>query len=424
MAEKVDEPYVVCVDDESGILRSIKRLLHAKPYKLISFESVGDALNFMSTQEVALVVSDMKMPGVSGADFLAEVAKQFPQTYRIAMSGYSDLENTIAAINKGRIHRFIQKPWENEDFVSMLDECLNLALKDKKLARLQSLVEQQNQQLSELNKSLEEKVALRTKQIKAALNNITFNQHALEKVLYNTINLHPNIDGEFGIKVQKLNKKLCKLLELKEDHTKPIVLAGLLVDMGLMTIEEPLFEKPFLELNYEQQKAFMQQVEHISLILSQAQHLQPVAQILMQQFEQVKGNGYPSNLSDTEICIGAKIIAITRDFCRYSEGRMTSQRWERDAIIVEMKKSAGIKYDADIFKVFEVNRERILREEETNVLLSKQLEAGMTLLQDLFTPNHVLLLSEGHVFSESTIKKLQQFEQSQGVELRLSVAQK
>jgi response regulator RpfG family c-di-GMP phosphodiesterase len=115
---------VLCVDDELNILKSLKRLLRKQNYQLLLAESAVTALEIMQQQDVNLIMSDMKMPAMSGAQLLEKVSTSYPNTYRILLTGYSDQESTVNAVNKGQIHRFLQKPWDNNEITRAIEEGL------------------------------------------------------------------------------------------------------------------------------------------------------------------------------------------------------------------------------------------------------------------------------------------------------------
>ncbi|MFT5839092.1 MAG: response regulator RpfG family c-di-GMP phosphodiesterase [Flavobacteriales bacterium] len=115
---------VLCVDDELNILKSMKRMLYKQDYQLLLAQSGAQALALMQQHDVHLIISDMKMPGMSGAQLLEEVAKFYTNTYRILLTGYADIESTVDAFNKGKIHCLLQKPWDNKEIINAIEEGL------------------------------------------------------------------------------------------------------------------------------------------------------------------------------------------------------------------------------------------------------------------------------------------------------------
>ncbi|MFT4810246.1 MAG: response regulator RpfG family c-di-GMP phosphodiesterase [Glaciecola sp.] len=115
---------VLCVDDELDIIHAMKRLLRKQNYNLLFASSGEKALEIMRQNNVDLIISDMRMPAMSGAELLEKVATSYPNSYRILLTGYTDMESTVSATNKGKILKYIQKPWDNDELISSIEEGL------------------------------------------------------------------------------------------------------------------------------------------------------------------------------------------------------------------------------------------------------------------------------------------------------------
>lgn len=411
---------ILCVDDELNILKSMKRLLYKQDYQLLLAESGAKALELMQEHDVHLIISDMKMPAMSGAQLLESVATSHPDTYRILLTGYSDMESTIDAVNKGKIHRYLQKPWENEEIISAIEEGLEKVRLKHENINLQKLIRKQNNILKELNQNLEDKVQLRTKQINLAIHRIERNNNATQKVLYNLISINPNLSGSFANSVSLLSKRIAENLSLPKEEVKDIAYAALLCEIGLLGLDTAIYSKPFSELNYNQQKEYLDQINMAQLILAPAVHLQGVSDIITCQFEHHNGTG-PNQLADPQIPIGAKIISVARDYWRYCLGRITPEKMDDIEVRLEMKKFLGTRYDPDVLAILLNNPDIVSDEFIEKPIPAHALEPGMVLKYNILTDAHILVLPEGHVFSESTIGKLLQFEKSQPKPLSLII---
>ena len=411
---------VLCVDDEVNILKSMKRLLYKQNYQLLLADSGAKALKLMEQHEVHLIISDMKMPAMSGAELLEKVAISWPDTHRVLLTGYSDMESTIDAVNKGKIHRYLQKPWNNEEVIKTVEEGLERVRLKNENINLQRLVKKQNQLLKGMNQSLEEKVKLRTKQIVFAMKKIERNNNATQKVLYNLISINPNLNGGFANSVSLLAKRIAEKLSLSKQQVNDIAYASLLCEIGLLGLDTALYSKPYKELSYNQQQEYVEQIKIAKLVLAPATHLLDVSDIISYQFEYLNGSG-PNELSDTQIPIGAKILMVARDYWRYAMGRITSEKMDDTAIFLEMKKFLGTRYDQKILDVLLNNDDVISDQFIENTITTQALKPGMILKYSLLTDTHILLLPEGHIFSEGTILKLVQFEKKQADPLSLIV---
>ncbi len=404
---------VLFVDDEPNILRAIKRALFTMDITLLLADSGAKALELMSNHEVHVVISDMKMPQMSGAELLEQVAINYPDTFRVVLTGYADIESTIKAVNQGKIHRYLQKPWDNQELISVVEEGLERVKLKAENTRLQKLTRLQNRKLRDVNASLEQVVQKRTRQIKAALNKIEKHNLAMEQVLFNVISINPKINGKFAIEVSELASKLARIARLEKDEIKQVRYAGLICELGLLGLETEDFKAPFSKLKYQQQQNYLSQTKQAALILAPAHELHQVSDIIEFQFEHYNGSGLYNKVAK-EIPAGARILAIARDYWRLVTGRMSGVEMSPRDAKLEMKKHRNTRYDGEFLDLLleaeDVTTSKLL----STSLKATQLKAGMVLAQNLYNDSHILILPEGHVFSDATIQKLVHFEEERG----------
>ena len=400
---------VLCVDDEQNILRAIKRALFSLDVDLTLVDSGEKALAVMKEKPIHVVISDMKMPGMTGAELLEQVAAHYPDTFRVVLTGFADIDATIKAVNQGRIHRYLQKPWDNQELINTIEEGLErIKLKDEN-TRLQKLTKLQNAKLKEVNNSLEQVVQKRTKQIKAALRRIEQRNAALEQVLFNVISINPDIDGKFAIEVSELATKLANLLECSKEETNVIRYACLIGEFGLLGLKPEHYRPAFNKLSYQQQKNYLSQTKLAKTILAPAEHLREVSDILEYQFEYYNGAGL-YKLVATQIPIGARILAVARDYWRMVSGRITGQPMTPIEARVELKKHRNTRYDGNVLDILLNTKDIDKPSYIENRLSTEELKPGMVLSKNLYNESHILLLPEGHVFTDATIAKLAQYE--------------
>ena len=110
---------ILVVDDEVEIVRSLQRVLRGD-FTVERAQSGEEALSKLASFQPDVVISDFRMPGMSGAELLLKVKERFPLCIRIILSGYADLESVLASVNEGEICRFIKKPWNNDQLIGTL----------------------------------------------------------------------------------------------------------------------------------------------------------------------------------------------------------------------------------------------------------------------------------------------------------------
>jgi len=155
---------LLLVDDEENILSSLKRLLRRDGYTIITACGAAEGLKRLAEGEVDVIVSDQRMPGMTGVEFLRRAKELYPDSIRMVLSGYTELQSIIDAVNEGAIYKFLTKPWDDERLRGHVAE----AFRQKDMAdenrRLASQVESANADYVELNARLEHVVAQQREQ--------------------------------------------------------------------------------------------------------------------------------------------------------------------------------------------------------------------------------------------------------------------
>ncbi len=153
---------VLCVDDEQNILSALKRILRKEGYQLLTASSGVEGLEILKENDVHLVMSDQRMPQMSGTEFLARVKEEYPDTIRIILTGYTDVDSITESINRGHIYKFFLKPWNDQNLKLEIKKALEQYDLVQANKRLHETVLEQNEELKEINENLEMLVKERT----------------------------------------------------------------------------------------------------------------------------------------------------------------------------------------------------------------------------------------------------------------------
>lgn len=143
---------VLIVDDQAAIRGVLQTALTREGYRVLSAPSAEAALKVLESEAVDVVISDEKMPGMSGTQFLAIVRQRYPDTIRIILTGYASLDTAIRAINEGEIYRFFTKPCNIVDLGVTLRQGLQQRDLRRENLRLQRLVNRQASTLDALER--------------------------------------------------------------------------------------------------------------------------------------------------------------------------------------------------------------------------------------------------------------------------------
>ncbi len=161
---------ILLVDDEKCVLESLYRGLKKEPYDIICAESAQEALDILEAQDVSVILSDVKMPGMNGIEFLKAASDKSPYSVKMLLSGYSEVDLIVDAINTANLWRYVPKPWNNEDLIMAISNGIEYFELREERRELIIKLEKKNQELAELNNNLEEKVNQRTALINSHVN--------------------------------------------------------------------------------------------------------------------------------------------------------------------------------------------------------------------------------------------------------------
>ncbi|KAH0533573.1 hypothetical protein GP486_008988, partial [Trichoglossum hirsutum] len=125
--------------------------MRGEGYKILVADSGKQGLELLATHPVGVIISDQRMPEMTGVEFLRRVKRLYPDTVRIVLSGYTDLKSITDAINEGSIYRFLTKPWEDEHLLSNVREAFQRYELRRENSRLGLELKQANEELSAIN---------------------------------------------------------------------------------------------------------------------------------------------------------------------------------------------------------------------------------------------------------------------------------
>jgi response regulator RpfG family c-di-GMP phosphodiesterase len=413
---------VLCVDDEANILNALRRLLRPHGYNVITAGSGAEGLERLAQTPVDLVLSDMRMPGMDGAQFLEQVKARSPDTARILLTGYADLTSTVAAINKAEIYRYISKPWDDAVVLGVVRDAM-----ERK--RLERLLHRRNEELAALNATLEEKVQARTAELASALADLERAHDALKKsfvtsvkVFSNLIELREGATSGHSRRVADLARRLAQRLALSAAEVQDVTLAGLLHGIGELGSSESLLRRSFNTLNAEERAVIVKQPVRAQAALIALEQLRGAATIIRSYRERYDGRGYPDGLSGFAIPLGARVLAVAHDYEAALDGFVTGAAVSRTQAGELLVQSSGKRYDPAVVDALShvLGVAGVVPVSE-RAIPAGALEPGMILTRDLMTDDGILLLSKDHALDAHLIEQVRRYHTREGDELRVYV---
>lgn len=420
---------VLCVDDEPNILSSLRRLFRANGYRVLTAEGGALGLEVLEKEAVDLVISDMRMPEMDGARFLAQVRARWPDTLRILLTGYSDIQSIQDAINCGEIYRYITKPWEDSDMLLLVRHALERRQLEIDKQRLEALALAQNEELKALNQSLEAKVEARTKLLKveheatvAANNKLKTNFVTTIKIFSTMIELRAHNPPGHARQVADLARQLSIKLELDTKESQDVFIAALLHDIGKIGFKDDMLSTPLTMLTGDSLGLFRKHPIRAAELLMPLEELRGSALILRAQLERFDGNGFPDGLAGLAIPLGARILSLAVDYYNLQQGGMVQRHLRADEAKSLILDASGKRYDPNVVAAFRQIMDGGPGAAEAGVeVLSGELLPGMVLARDLISRDGLMLLTADHTLDARMIQQVQDFESKSGGRLSIWV---
>lgn len=173
---------LLIVDDEINIISSLSRLLRRDGYKIYKANSAKEGMDVLADNDVGVIISDQRMPETTGTEFLNNVKELYPDTVRIVLSGYTDLNTITEAINQGYIYKFLTKPWDDDLIRKNILEAFDHYELKQENVRLNKDLKIAYDDLAKLNSDLEKRVILKTKELTLNIKALQFSQYILENL--------------------------------------------------------------------------------------------------------------------------------------------------------------------------------------------------------------------------------------------------
>ena len=332
----VSVPTVLMVDDEPSVLSALRRVFRAQGIQTLQATSGAEGLVLLASNRVDLVVSDMRMPEMDGARFLERVKEHDRSIVRILLTGYADMSSTVAAINKGAIHRFIAKPWDDNELVLAVREALVRRGLEQKNAELTELTKRQNEQLREANQTLESRVEARTVELQQINGMLDAAYEDLNNTFVHAVNVFSSLlemrGGQSGHsrRVAEISRETAKRLGMSEREIRDVYLAALVHDIGTIGFPDAMLGKAISAFTADEHQRYRRHTIDGETALMAMTQLQAVARIVRQHHERPDGKGFPDGLTGPDIVPGARIVAAASGLDDLLQGNMGQQRYSME----------------------------------------------------------------------------------------------
>lgn len=306
---------ILCVDDETANTRLLERLFRDS-YEVFTASSGAEALELLSLHDVAVIISDQRMPGLAGIDFLKQAAEMRPQTVRIMLTGYTDAGTLVEAINSGVVYKYVTKPWVNEELAATVKR----ALQHYETMKAQRRLQLHNERLQESLKSTRD---------------------AFIEVLMQRLDAKDPNARAHAERVRSIAISVAEAMGIDRAEIEKLALAAYLHETPLTGLADE-GRSDFEDRDYR----FIESCFEGGLeLFERVKDLNEVASILRYQFEHFDGSGQPRGFSHEQIPLNSRILSVANAFDNLTKA---ARRMSPDEALQVIAAKAGRHYDPDV----------------------------------------------------------------------------
>lgn len=309
---------LLCVDDEPDIVDNLFRTFR-KGYTVLTATSGEEALELLKAQPVDLIISDQRMPGLTGDEVLKAARTLQPEAIRILLTGYSDLESLVKCVNEAGIYKYITKPWEPEHLKLTVTRAIE-------------------------HLDVERRLRMAADQLKDAYHDaVTMLSIACEGKDEDT-GFHVN-------RVQHFTEALAIEMGMGAEEARHMGLMSILHDIGKLNIPDAILKKP-AKLDPDEWAVMQTHAEHGVRILGDNPFYAIAREISRCHHENWDGSGYPNRLSQEAIPLSGRIVKVADVFDALTSRRPYKEPWPVERALGLLREESGKQFDPKVVEAF------------------------------------------------------------------------
>ncbi|MFL6257544.1 MAG: HD domain-containing phosphohydrolase [Pyrinomonadaceae bacterium] len=316
---------ILIVDDEPANLRLLERLFR-RDYSVLTALSGQEALQLLGQHDVALLITDQRMPGMTGIELLKQIADTRPHMVRMILTGYTDMCALVEAINCGQVYRYVTKPWDNDDLRLTVARALEHYETNKSHHELEVANKRLSLRLREMTRGFVRAIA-------DAL-------EARDPFVYGHARRVGGYAGAIG-----------RRMHLSVQVLEQLSLAALLHDVGKIGTPDSVLLKPSA-LTGEEQTVVQLHSERGARMLAGVPEMEEVAAAVRHHHENYDGTGYPEGLAGEQIPVASRIIRVADAYDAMTSPRPFRDALSHEAAVGELIKKTGTLFDPEVVRAF------------------------------------------------------------------------
>lgn len=419
---RISEPRsrnLLVLDDDEIVLLAMRETLEREGYQVAAFNSPREAIAAVSENRYSAIISDHRMPEMTGLEFLDICKQTQPNASRILITGVLTLNTVVEAVNKGEIFRFLAKPWIREELLATVENAVQRYALVETNEKLQADTLDLNEKLVTTNSALEEKVAQlqeKAAQLDEANQALARNfGHSLE-ICFRLIEAFHPILGQQTKAVVSICSEIAKSDLLDPHDAETLRVASWLFNLGRIGLPRDLVSKSINDgqsLTESEETLMRHYPVYGQTLASFVENLNEVGLAIRHHRERFDGLGYPDKLSRESIPMTARHLAVAVGFVECN--------LPRDQALEFIIRESGKAYHPEAVRLFMKSSNLTNLPKKVREITLSELEPGMVLAKGIYSPSGLLLIPEEKRLTGGLISKIKEHDFANPITQRLMV---
>jgi putative nucleotidyltransferase with HDIG domain len=312
---------ILVVDDEVPNLRLLRRVL-SEEHDIIEAQSGAEGLEVLKNEYISLIITDQRMPNMTGVQLLEASLGVCPDTIKILLTGYTDVQALVDAINAGSVYKYIAKPWDADE----------LKLTVRRALEAFELKESNDRLLGELKVAIAELESVSVGTIRA---------------LADALDAKCDYTAGHSLRVSRIAVLIGRQMGLTDEELRDVELGGILHDIGKIGVPESILWKPD-KLSAEEKEIMCKHPVKSAEIIGDLRGLVRAREYVKHHHEYYNGEGYPDGLSGADIPVGARIILVSDAYDAMTTDRPYRKSIGHEKAMTEIRKMCGTQFDPEV----------------------------------------------------------------------------
>jgi putative nucleotidyltransferase with HDIG domain len=313
------------VDDEPANLRLLERLFR-RDYQVLTAASGREALSLLDQHDVALLITDQRMPGMTGIELLQRTSEFRPHMVRMILTGYTDIGALVDAINCGQVYKYVTKPWNNDELRLTVERAI---------------------EHYETNKSRHE-LELANKRLSIRLRDMT---RAVVRSISDALEAKDEHVYGHAHRVSGYAVAIGRRMRLDGATLEQIALAAILHDIGKIGTPDSILLKP-TPFTDEERAIVQTHPERGARMLAGVPEMEDVAAIIRHHHEHWDGSGYSEGLTGEQIPLASRIILVADAYDAMTSPRPFRDAYDHATAVAKLKEMSGLRFDPEVVRAF------------------------------------------------------------------------